>query len=81
MARRPLIVGAGLLVIVILMAVAIRQIGNPNSAGGQTSSAPKVVLYCATDREIAQDQTMARWWNFIKSIPSIRAIKSYDNEN
>jgi spermidine/putrescine-binding protein len=55
MARRALILATGLVVIVIFLAVAIRHTGNPSSAGGKASSAPKVVLYCATDREIAQD--------------------------
>ncbi len=55
MARRALIWSSVLLVVVILLAVAVRHAGNPGSPGGQPASAPKVVLYCATDREIAQD--------------------------
>jgi len=49
MARRALIEAAGLVVVVIFLGVACRQNGDPSS------SKPKVVLYCATDREIAQD--------------------------
>src|SRR5580658_3988565 len=55
MGRRTLIVATGLLVFVIFLAVATRHAGNPGSSGGQTASGSKVVLYCATDREIAQD--------------------------
>jgi iron(III) transport system substrate-binding protein len=42
-------------VVVVIVLALIRHTGDPSSPGGQTSSAPKVVLYCATDREIAQD--------------------------
>jgi iron(III) transport system substrate-binding protein len=55
MVRRALILAAGLVVVVIFLAVAFRHAGAPGSTEAQTSSAPKVVLYCATDREIAQD--------------------------
>ncbi len=38
-----------------LLALAGCHRGDSDSAGGGNASAPKVVLYCATDREIAQD--------------------------
>jgi iron(III) transport system substrate-binding protein len=53
MARRALIPVSGLLAVVMMLAAALHHVGG--SAGGQPSSAPRVVLYCATDREIAQD--------------------------
>jgi iron(III) transport system substrate-binding protein len=49
MARRALIISSVLAVAVIFLAVALRR------GGGPGASAPRVVLYCATDREIAQD--------------------------
>jgi iron(III) transport system substrate-binding protein len=55
MARRALIGATGLLVVIIVLAMATRCTSNRSSSGGQTSSEAKVVLYCATDREIAQD--------------------------
>jgi len=48
MARRALIVCTALVAGIILLVLATRHTG-------QTASGPKVVLYCATDREIAQD--------------------------
>src|SRR5580704_9082912 len=55
MGRRALVVAPGLRVVVVLLGVVTRDTGNPSSSGGQTVAGPKVVLYCATDREIAQD--------------------------
>jgi iron(III) transport system substrate-binding protein len=55
MVRRALMVVLGLLAFVILLAVATRHAGDGSSTGARKSSAPRVVLYCATDREIAQD--------------------------
>jgi iron(III) transport system substrate-binding protein len=55
MTRRALLVTAGSAVVAIVLAVAALHISHPSSPGEQTSSRPKVVLYCATDREIAQD--------------------------
>jgi iron(III) transport system substrate-binding protein len=54
MSRRVLTLAAGLLILVVL-AVAISHFRTEHSVGGQSSSAANVVLYCATDREIAQD--------------------------
>ncbi len=39
----------------IVLALTACHRDNSSSPGGKTASAPKVVLYCATDREIAQD--------------------------
>jgi iron(III) transport system substrate-binding protein len=55
MTRHSLIMTGGLVVVVIVLALAALHTGLPNSPGGRTSSGPKVVLYCATDREMAQD--------------------------
>jgi iron(III) transport system substrate-binding protein len=54
MARRALAVAIGLLV-VIGLAVARRRAGIPMTFQRPASSGPRVVLYCATDREMAQD--------------------------
>jgi iron(III) transport system substrate-binding protein len=53
MGRRALIVAA--VVVLVIVLAGLRHTGNPSSPGGQTSCGAKVVLYCATDREIAQD--------------------------
>jgi iron(III) transport system substrate-binding protein len=54
MVRRALVLVAALIVVVSILAL-IRHTGSASSPSGPTSSEPKVVLYCATDREIAQD--------------------------
>jgi iron(III) transport system substrate-binding protein len=54
MARRALIIVAGLMVLAIVLTL-VRRAGSSASPGGLGASGPKVVLYCATDREIAQD--------------------------
>src|SRR5580704_12100526 len=55
MARVTLNAAKTLGVAFIVLALTACHRGNPSSPGGQTNSAKKVVLYCATDREIAQD--------------------------
>jgi iron(III) transport system substrate-binding protein len=55
MARRVLIVVWALLVVVMVLEFLTFHSVNPSSPEGRTSSASKVVLYCGTDREIAQD--------------------------
>jgi iron(III) transport system substrate-binding protein len=53
--RRILGGGAVSLLAVIILVLAGCHRGNPSSPKGPTNSETKVVLYCATDREIAQD--------------------------
>jgi iron(III) transport system substrate-binding protein len=55
MARRSLSLAAGLVVSVTVLALASCHQGGSGSSEGEHSSGPRVVLYCATDREIAQD--------------------------
>jgi iron(III) transport system substrate-binding protein len=56
MPRRTLIVAALVaLAAVMVLAASTVFTGNPDAPGGSTSTGSSVVLYCATDREIAQD--------------------------
>jgi iron(III) transport system substrate-binding protein len=55
MSRRASIIVAVAAVLLAVVVVAIRRHQTRGSSGEQTSEKPSVVLYCATDREIAQD--------------------------
>ena len=58
MARRASIGGLAvtvLVVVTVVVALRMKRAGVTNSAGEPISENPTVVLYCATDREIAQD--------------------------
>jgi iron(III) transport system substrate-binding protein len=54
MIRRVLILTTGL-VVVLGLALAARRASHPGGFGREVLIAPHVVLYCATDREMAQD--------------------------
>src|ERR1700728_3257972 len=53
--RRIITLGTVSLLAVMILVLAGCRRSNQNSPEGQTNSAAKVILYCATDREIAQD--------------------------
>jgi iron(III) transport system substrate-binding protein len=55
MRRRVFIIAAGLVIVAVILAVVLRPASKAGSPEEQKISGAKVVLYCATDREIAQD--------------------------
>jgi iron(III) transport system substrate-binding protein len=55
MSRRASILVAITALFLVIVVVAVRRHETSRSPGGQTSEKATVVLYCATDREIAQD--------------------------
>jgi iron(III) transport system substrate-binding protein len=75
MGRRALTSAAVLLVLVVFLAVIFSRTGSRIAAAKRSSSAQKVVLYCATDREIAQDLI-----NQFEKETGIRVEAKFDTE-